>query len=1010
MRGLTRFVLKRPLTAIMAVLCLIVFGYSSIVSTRTELTPEMNMPMMIIRTVYTGANPEDVDELVSKKLEDAVGALSGVKSVTSTSSESMSMVMIQYDYGQDIDEAYDDLKKKVDEAGAELPEGADEPVIIEMDSSSQADITLSVSNKAWDNQYSYVSNEIVPEFEKISKVAEVNIAGGSEDYIKIELIPEAMAQYHLSLSSIASDIAAASVTMPGGTAQMGRKELSLSTRLDFDTQESLKNIPLTTGDNDIIYLGDVAHIYTTHEENGSIAHYNGQDTVSVMLTKQQSATATELSKEVGEVIKTLMNSEPDLNIVVVNDSADDIMDSIMSVAETLILAIIISMAVIWLFFGDLKASAIVGSSIPFSILAALILMKFMDFSLNMITMAALTMGVGMMVDNSIVVLESCFRVSEKKDKGLVGYTQAALEGTNIVGMSVFGSTLTTCVVFLPLAFLSGMSGQMFEPLGFTIVFCMAASLISAITIVPLCYMLYRPSEKSKAPLSAPINRLQDMYRRVMRTILPKRKTVMGTCIALLIVSFFLASKLGFQLISVDDQGQVLVKVELQPGMRTAQQAAILKNVEEQIADYEELESYITSMGENDAEAQIIAYLTDDRKTKTADVVKLWKKKLSSIPDCNITVEENSQVSGMNMDTDSYELILQGADYEELKNTSNGIVNALMNRNEVTRVHSTLENSAPVVEVYVDAVKAKAVGVSPSAVGASVYEATNGSTPATLTVNGNEVDMKVEYPDDVYRTVDQIKNMVLTLPGGNYVALNEIAEVHFKDSPSSISRKNKQYTVTITGDYTEFADKNTADILKHEVVNPNLTSGVTIGISSTMEMQGDEMGSLMSAILTAIFLIFVVLVSQFQSVRYAVMVMLTIPFSLIGAFGLMYITGCDLGMVSILGFLMLVGTVVNAGILYVDTVSQYRLEMKLEDALIEAGAIRLRPILMTTLTTIVSMIPMALAMGNSGQMIQGLAIVNIGGLTASTLLSLLMLPVYYGIMSGNKKIKREYCDE
>lgn len=1002
MSGLTKLVLKRPLTAIMTVLCLIVFGFSSVTSMKTEITPEMNMPMLIIRTTYAGANPEDVDELVSKKIEDAVGSLSGIKNVSSTSSEGMSMVMVQYNYSQDIDQAYDDMKKKVDAAVAELPDGADTPIIMEMDSSSTADVTLSVSHESEDNQYSYVNNTIVPELEKISTVAEVEIAGGSEDYIKIELILDAMAQYQMSLQSVAADIAAASVTIPGGSAEMGKKELSLSTRLDFETEESLKNIPLTASGNQIVYLGDVANIYTTHSEEGSIAHYDGQDTVSVMLTKQQSATAAELSEEVHKVIESLTASDPGLNVVVVNDSADDVRDSIMSVLQTLFLAVIISMIVIWLFFGDLKASAIVGSSIPFSILTALILMKLMDFSLNLITMAALSLGVGMMVDNSIVVLESCFRASDSRDKGFAGYREAALEGTNIVAMSVFGSTLTTCVVFLPLAFLSGMSGQMFRPLGFTIVFCMAASLISSITIVPLCYLLYKPKEKQTAPLSKPIERLQDGYRTVMKFILPRRKTVMGTCIVLLICSLLLASQLGVELISSNDEGQVLISVELEPGLKTQEQAEILYTVENEISNYEELDAYITSMGENDSAAEITAYLSDKRKTKTEDVVKLWKKQLSVIPNCNITVEENTQTSSMNIDTDSYELILQSADYDELKTVSSEIVSELMNRKEVTRVHSTLENSAPVIEILVDEIKAKAEGIKPQTIGSSVYEATNGSTPATLTVNGNDVDIKVQYPDNVYQTVEQIRNMILTVSNGNYVALNEVADVHFKDSPASISRKNKQYLVTITGDFTEFADKNTSTVLNNEVVLPRLTSLVSIGDSTATEMMSDEMSALFSAVITAVFLIFVVLVSQFESVRYGVMVMLTIPFSLIGVFGLMFLTDCKMGMVSILGFLMLVGTVVNAGILYVDTVSQYRLEMDLETALIEAGATRLRPILMTTMTTILSMVPLALALDSSGEMLQGLAIVNIGGLTASTLLSLLMLPVYYSIMS--KKVK------
>ena len=999
MSGLTRYVLARPLTAIMAVLCLIVFGASSILNTRMEITPEMNTPMLIVRTMYAGANPEDIDELVSQKIEDSAGALSGIKTITSTSAENMSMVMIQYQYSTDINEAYDDLKKKIDAVTPELPQGADAPVIIEMSSAATADFTMTVRADGQENQYSYVKQNVVPEFEKISTVAEVNIAGGSEDYIKIELKPEIMTQYHLSASSIASDVAAAGTAIPSGAADVGHRQLSISTRLNFDTEESLKKIPLTAAGKHIIYLGDVADIYTTHAGEGSIAHHDGEDTVSVTITKQQSATADEVSREVIKTIGRLTQNNQKLQIAVVNDSADDVHASVLSVAETLILAVAISMIVIWLFFGDLKASAIVGSSIPFSILAALIMMKGMDFSLNMLTMAALTMGVGMMVDNSIVVLESCFRVTEvEKKKGFTEYFKIAMEGTGVVASSVLGSTLTTCVVFIPLAMLSGMAGQLFKPLGYTIVFCMAASLISSITIVPLCYMLYKPEERERAPLSKPIIRFQEIYRRLMKRLLPKKKIVMTFCVGLLVFSFFLASKLDVELMSADDQGQVGITVQMVPGLKTAQRSERLSTVEKAIADYPELKSYISSMGESDTEGSIIAYLKDDRKTKTKDVVELWKKELAVIPDCKIDVEENNMVSGANMDTSNYEVILKSTDYDELKKASDKVVQSLMEDERLTRVHSTLENAAPVIEVSVDAVKAKLAGIAPSMVGASIYQATNGTTATTIAVNGEDVDVKVQYPEGVFQNIDQVKNMVLTVGNGSYVGLSDIADVHFEDSPASITRENKEYTVTISGDYTEAAGKKLSASIDKECVKPLLGSMVSIGSSMAMDMQTDELTSMVSAILTAVFLIFVVLVSQFQSLRYAVMVMLTIPFSLIGAFGLMYVTGSPIGMVTILGFLMLVGTVVNAGILYVDTVTNYRTTMSLDAALIEGGATRLRPILMTTLTTILSMIPMALALGSSGQMIQGLAIVNIGGLTASTVLSLLMLPVYYKIMT------------
>lgn len=488
--GITKLVLKRPITAILSIVCLVVFGLQSLTGMSMELTPDMDMSMMIIFTSYLGASPDDVNELVTKPLEDAVGTLSGLDSVSSVSSEGTSMIMLEYEYGTDMDEAYDDLKKQVDlVSNAQLPDDAGTPMIMEMNSNSGADISLVVDNSEKENLYNYVNNEIVPEFEKLSDVAEVAVSGGSEEYIRIELVEEKMKQYGVTMSSIAGDIGSANLSYPAGSTKVGSQELSLSTKMDYDTMEALQDIPLTTGGSSVVYLADVANIYKASDEGDSIARYNGEDTISLQITKQQSSTAMALSSAVRGVIDSLTRLDDNLRITVVNDSAESIKSSLMSVAETLIL----------------------GSSIPVSILVCLISMAQMGLTLNIITLCALTLGVGMMVDNSIVVMESCFRVTDSRPSGFLEYMRDALEGTQVVGSSVAASTVTTCVVFLPLAMLKGMTGQMLGPLGYTIVFSMAASLLSAVSVVPLCYMLYRPREKENAPLSAPIRHLQDWY-------------------------------------------------------------------------------------------------------------------------------------------------------------------------------------------------------------------------------------------------------------------------------------------------------------------------------------------------------------------------------------------------------------------------------------------------------------------------------------------------------------------
>ena len=676
--GITKFVLKRPVTAILTILCLIVFGYQSVTGMEMELTPDMDMSMMIVMTTYSGASPEDISELITKPIEDSISTLSGLDSVTSTSSEGSSMVMLEYEYGTDMDEAYDDLKKKVDQvANSDLPDDAGTPQIIEMSSTASTDISMVIDHEAKENLYDYVNNEIVPEFEKLSDAAEVTISGGSSKYIKIEVNQEKMEQYGVTLSSIASDIQAASMTNPAGSTKVGSQELSLSAQMDYDSEEKLKDIPLTTGNDGIVYLQDVAEVYETTDSDSSTARYNGKDTVSVQITKQQSSTSMSLSEAVKKTINNLQKADPELNITVISDSADDIQSSLLSVVETLVLAMIISMVVILLFLGDIKASLIVGSSIPVSILVALICMSTMGLTLNIITLCALTLGVGMMVDNSIVVLESCFRVTGSKKGGFIEYFKDALEGTQIVGASVVASTATTCVVFLPLALLTGMTGQLLGPLGFTIVFSMVASLLSSVTVVPLCYMLYKPTEKEKAPLSQPIIHLQNWYRQVMEKILPKKKTVVITSVAILLVSCLIAGQLDTELMASDDNGQVSISIETRPGMENKKADAIMQKVEAVISTHEDLESYMASTGGGgmmgSGNASITAYLKDNRKMSTTEVASEWKKELQDIPDCNITVDVSGSMSMMSSFGNSFETILKGTDYDELKEVTDTIV-------------------------------------------------------------------------------------------------------------------------------------------------------------------------------------------------------------------------------------------------------------------------------------------------------------------------------------------------
>lgn len=916
--------------------------------------------------------------------------------MSSSSSEGRSMVMLEYDYGTDMDEAYSDLTQSLDGLDRQLPDDV-ETSVMEMNNNAGSTMMLSISNPAKEDLYDYVDQTVVPLLEQISSVTDVEAMGGSSEYYRIELQSDEMAQYGLTMSDITSAMSSANLSYPSGDAVSGNLEFSVSTSLENDTIEALMQVPITTAGGELVYLEDVSRVYEAEESRGGISRYNGEDTISISITKQQSSTAMEVSSAVKEVIEKLEADDENLSIRIAQDTADSITSSLKDVAVTLVLAVLISMVIIFIFFGDYKASLIVGSSIPTSILMSLILLTSFGYSLNIITMSGLVLGVGMMVDNSIVVLESCFRAMDSQDdKGLLGYAKASLTGTGLVIQSIIGSTVTTCVVFIPLVFLQGMSGQMFGAMGYVIVFCMSSSLLSAITIVPLSYMVYKPKEMVNAPMSRPMEHMQNFYRRIMPGLLKHKVLIMLSSFVLIAATLFLASGMQTELMTADDTGTVSVSIEMRPGLLSEKANEILTKAEAIVHAHSDVESYMLRY--NSDSGTISAYLYDDRTMSTAEVAEQWESEMADLDNCTVTVEASSSMSFMG-GSRGYEAILNGTDYDELQEVSNKIVEEMTARDDVINVHSSIENTAPVVTIKVDSVLAATEGLTASEIGSQVKQLTDGAEVTTLKVDGKEVSVTAEYPEDEYRTVSQLKDVILKKPAGGYVALTDVAEIYYKDSPASISKTDKAYEITISADY---AGSNVQSMIDSEVISPNLSSTVTRGSNSMNRMMQEEFSSLYQAIAIAVFLVFVILAAQFESPKFSFMVMTTIPFSLIGSFGLLKLTGVTISMTSILGFLILIGTVVNNGILYVDTVNQYRLTMDLKTALVEAGATRLRPILMTSLTTILSMIPMAMAIGDSGSTTQGLAVVNIGGLAVGVVVALFILPVYYALMNGNRK--------
>ncbi|HIY08837.1 MAG TPA: efflux RND transporter permease subunit [Firmicutes bacterium] len=1004
--SLTKLALRRMVSVIICIGALIVFGLGSVFTSPMELTPNIEMPMLIVITTYPGAGPEDVESLVTSEIEDAVSTLSGLENVQSQSQENLSLVMLELEYGTDMDRAHMDLQENLNTYASSLPDTASDPIIVEISMDAMATVTLSASGEgSAADLLNRVNDEIAPEFERLSGVASVDVAGGEEEYISVELQEEKLNQYGLTMSTVTSLISTADFSLPAGEATLGSQNLTVHGAVNYDTAESLGQIPLFLATGDVIHLSDVANIHYGTQDATSVSRYNGNPTVSLSITKRQSASTVDVADSVIATMEQLNSENSGITLEVISDQSELIRSAVSSVIETLLLGILLSMIVLFFFFGDLKASCIVGSSMPISVLATFILMRLMSFSLNLLSLGGLVIGVGMMVDNSIVVIESCFRVRAEGRP----FEEAALEGTKVVSASIVASTITTVVVFLPLSVMEGLTGQLFQQLGFTIIFSLLTSLVSALMLVPLFFSRLKPLEHQNAPMNRILPRVEAAYGRVLRRILRHPRLVVLVSVGLLVLSFAILSLVNVELIPTVDEGTVLVSLETRPGLSLDEVDQKLLQLEEMVASHPDVERYSTQSGSSmlgSNSSTVTAYLRDDREMTTAQVVEQWQNETRNMVDGDVTVSSSSSAMGSMMSgSGTVSISLQSIDLDDLSTAAAQVEEVMQANPNILNISSTLSGGGPQAEIVIDPLKAAAAGITPMEAASAVRTMRVGTEVMTLRENGQEYSVMVEYPPDRFETMEQISGMMLTSSAGRLIPLTDIATIEYTDSPQQISRKNGQYIVTITGQPAEAARYTAAEEVDAAIAQLTFPAGVEQTASEIDEAMNEEFSALGMAIVVALLLVFMVMAMQFESARFSALVMICVPFSLIGSFSLLFFSGSTLSMVSLMGVLMLIGIVVNNGILFIDTTNQLRSSMDAPTALVTAGQTRLRPILMTTLTTILSMVPMALGVGENTEIMQGMAVVIIGGLTASTLLTLLLLPTFY-LMFGQTKAQRD----
>ncbi len=955
--SLTKLALKRPVSIAMIILALIVFGLSSVVSFRLELTPDMELPMLLVYTIYPGADPESVEELVTKEVEAAGSEQSGVTTYTSQSAENMSMVMFQYEYGTDLKDAYMDLKTALDTAKASMPEDVNEPMVIEMSMDQMETMDISVTAVGDSDVLSYVNDTLVTELETISGVADVTVYGGHENYIRVQLNSQAMKQYGISMSTIAQTIGSMDFTVPAGNVSQGSQNIAVSSSADISGVVQIQNIPITTAKGQIIPLSEIAHVSESQMDASSISRYNGQENVTIAITKKKSYGTVDVTRDVKRTLDRMQADNDTVEISVIYNASDMIQSSLTSVGNTLLLGVVFSMLVLFIFFGDLRASLIVGSSMPISLFATMIGMNMMGFTFNVVTMGALVIAIGMMVDSSIVVLESCFRLKDETGE----YWESALKGTGIV----------------------------------------TASLVMALTIIPLLFSKFKPQEKKELPVNVLLRKINSSYDRLLRKLLPKKGLVVCVSVILLVAAFMLVSHIHTELMPSMDEGAFSITASFRSGTKMDVIEEQTKFLEEMAETDENVGRYSFSV--SGATASLTAYLSDECELSTGEVIERYTRELADKTNMDISIQATG-ASMTSMMGSGIEIDLEGRDLGDLKAASKQVQQMLQQIPGVLQTSSNMSDASTQAKVVIDPLKSMAVGLAPMQVAGEMYSTLSGTEAAKLTRSGEEFSVRVEYPEGEYDNMNDLLNITLATPYGTQVPLSEIASVEYVDSPVTLTRVDGIYQVAVTASTTDearFTAQEAADEAMEQMVLPR---GVSRATTMMDDMMIDEFTAIITAIFVAVFLIFLVMAMQFESPRFSMMVMMSIPFALIGSFGLLYLTGSTLSMVSLMGVLMLVGIVVNNGILYVDTANRLREEMSLEEALIQSGQLRLRPILMTTLTTILSMVPMSLGIGEGSVMMEGMALVIIGGLIASTVLILLLMPTFYLII--DKRSRKE----
>jgi HAE1 family hydrophobic/amphiphilic exporter-1 len=1015
-----RFAINRPVTMFMVSTILILLGAISLSRLPVDLMPDVSYPSLTVRVGYGGVGPLEIEELIVRPLEQSLAAVPGLEQVSSTAAEGSGTVRLNFVWGTDLNEAADEVRTRVDRVRGRLPVDADPPTIFKFDSNSQPIISVGV-----EGDYDRVTLremaeiDLVPRLERVEGVASVTVDGGLRRQIRVELSKEKITALDLPVDRVVQTIRTENQNVPLGEVTEGDTTFLLRSSSQFDSIEQLKDLIVFTRAGVPIYLRDVAEVRDTTEDLRSFTRINGKAGVRLRVTKQSGKNTVAIAEQVRAEVARINTDIQGLHLTVLDDQSKFIRQSISSVQEAAFMGAFLVILVIFAFLRNLRSTFIICTSIPISIIGTFMLLDFAGFTLNTMTFGGLALGVGMIVDASIVVLENTFRHMEMGKPRM----QAAIDGSEEVWSAILASTLTHVAVFVPLLFLTGVSSILFTQLAVVVMFSLSMSLFVSVTLVPvLCSrLLVLPTPLSeRSGLSGMLftaservlDSLDNFYRRILHVCLRHRPTVLMTATGLTIAAILVLPSIPAELLPQTDEGEVSVNARLAVGSRIERSEAVILQLEDMVrANVPEAVTVISSaggggmMGGGGGSASVTIKLTPktERKRSSEQIANELRTVLVGLPGVTITTRASGGNQSLNrilgdLNSDSRLAVeIRGFSLADSNRLSQDVLALLQRTDAVASPQLGRQEGRPELAIRVDRPKAALLGLSVTNVANAIRTNMAGTQAAVFRERGKEFPIIVRLRPEDRQRADSVSDVLISTPTGQVLPAKNLLTVDTQRGPTQIERKNQERITRVNAELAAgVAIGDAVKAVKAKFPELSMPQDFNVGFGPEVEAQGKAFSQLQILLLLGVLLVYAVMASQYESLKDPLIVMFAVPVAIIGVVAALKMTSTSFSLQAYIGVIMLAGIVVSNAILLVDytNILRRRDGMGLREAVEEAGRTRLRPILMTTLTTILGLVPMALGIGEGAELQAPLARVVIGGLTASTLVTLVLVPTVY----------------